>query len=136
MSPFHLRPREQPQASTSAQHPVPTPSRPPTPALPAHAGPSGGLSANDEALADAQAIALDMVQTIASVMSNIADTFPIPGLKIGLLALVEVIKKIQVRGRCFVRWTRARFSCTDHADKCGGRRGASGTPALPYSQHR
>ena len=60
-------------------------------------GPSVCLSAKGEILADAQAIALDMVQMFATLMSNIADTFPIPGLKIGLLALAEVVKKIQVR---------------------------------------
>lgn len=103
MSRPHSYSRGQPQASTSALQPVPTTSQLPTPVLPAHAGLSGGLSVRGETLADTQAIALEMVQTIVGVMSNMTDTFPIPSLKIGLSALLEVIKKTQVHGHCFVR---------------------------------
>lgn len=97
MSPFSVRTRKQPQASTStsAPKPVPLETGPSTDPPQNDQGPSGGRFSED-AIADMKATALDITQTITSVVTEVADVIPVPGLKIGLLGLAAVVEKIQV----------------------------------------
>lgn len=118
MSPFSF-PRRQPRASTS------------TPAL----GSLFGSHADIDALADMKAAALDMIQTITSMAADVADTLPFPGLKVGLLALAEVVKKLQVCGYRSMESSCAEACRKDHADKCRGRGDASTAHRLSCSEH-
>lgn len=53
---------------------------------------------------------MDMAQTITSMAADVADTLPFPGLKVGLLALAEVVKKIQVRGYQSLKVSALKYS--------------------------
>lgn len=89
-------PRKKPQVATSATQLVPASS----PSPPANSPPQRSQRffekrIGKEATDDTIAVVLGIIHTVATAASNV--DISIPGLKIGLLALVAVIEKIQVR---------------------------------------
>lgn len=135
MSRSFSHPRGQPRASTSVQPVPPATSSSAAPTPRAHGSPSGG-GAIGEGWTDMHAIALDMVQTIASTISRLPDTFPVPSLRAGLHALLSIIEKIQVRNHRLFEHVRADAPYLDDEDKCRGRRDITTTPGLSCSRHK
>lgn len=92
--------RRQPQASTSAQQSAPATPRSSTPLQSAGEDVPAAQPPESTAVARMKALAgdsLEMLETVTRLAADATGNVPVPGLSIGLKALAEILKRLQVR---------------------------------------